>query len=93
MPVPLYLVAYDIRERRRLQAVFRIVRAHGLGGQKSVHECRLRPAQLDELKRSLDSVIDKSADRLTIIRLDPRSRSTLIGTAQPPADPDFLYCG
>lgn len=40
-----YLVAYDVRSRRRLPRVHRLVVASATGGRKSVYECRLSPAE------------------------------------------------
>jgi len=89
----LYLVAYDVRDPRRLARVHRLVRAHGLGGQKSVHECRFGETQRRELADALAAAIDPTVDRLMFVRLEPRARPILLGAAAPPADPAFLYVG
>ena len=74
-----WLLAYDIREPRRLQRVHRAVRAFGMGGQKSVHECWLSARERAELRRRLIDLLDRSRDRLLMIRLDPRARPRQLG--------------
>lgn len=41
----LHLAAYDISEPRRLVAALKLMRAFATGGQKSVHELYLTPAE------------------------------------------------
>jgi len=89
----LYLVAYDICDPRRLARVLKIVRAYATGGQKSVHECWLSPGELAALKRDLETVIDRGADSVLFVRLDPRMKPRTLGIARPPSDPSFFFVG
>ncbi|HZU89412.1 MAG TPA: CRISPR-associated endonuclease Cas2 [Stellaceae bacterium] len=93
MPRTLYLVAYDIRHPRRLARALKTVRAYATGGQKSVHECWLVPAELASLKRELAAIIAAAEDSVLFVRLDPRLKPRTLGIARPPADPAFFFVG
>lgn len=86
---PLYLVAYDIADPRRLDAVMQSVRAYATGGQKSVYECFLTQAERAGLLADLALLLDEETDRLLLLRLDPRPRVITLGIAVPPADPPY----
>lgn len=88
----LYLIAYDVPCPRRRARVLRAVKAHGVDGQKSAHECALTRRAYRDLRRSLDRVMDRRADRLLVLRLDPRSPIDGLGIARP-ATPDWFYIG
>jgi len=83
----LVLVAYDISCDRRRARVLARVRGFGLGGQKSVHECRLSRREAEELWQSMRALTCAETDRLLMIRLDPRAPVVTLGIARPPADP------
>jgi CRISPR-associated protein Cas2 len=89
----LYLVCYDVRCPRRLARVLKVVKAWSTGGQKSVHECWLGPAELARLERELTAEIDRSEDSLLILRPDLGAGVRTLGIAQRPRDPRFLYVG
>ena len=44
MASPLYIVAYDISDHKRLQRVCQLLKDYAVGGQKSAYECYLSPA-------------------------------------------------
>ena len=89
----LYLAAYDISEPRRLSAALKLTRAYATGGQKSVHELFLTPAERQALVEDMSVLIDLDTDRFLLLRLDPRSRVHTLGKALAPADPDYFYVG
>ena len=89
----LYLAAYDISEPRRLSAALKLTRAYATGGQKSVHELFLTPAERQALVEDMSVLIDMETDRFLLLRLDPRSRVHTLGKAVAPADPDYFYVG
>lgn len=93
MPRALYLVAYDIRHPRRLARALKVVRAYATGGQKSVHECWMLPAERASLQQELETVIDRGEDSVLFIRLDPRLKPRILGIARMPADPAFFFVG
>ncbi len=89
----LHLAAYDISEPRRLTAALKLTRAYATGGQKSVHELFLTPAERQKLVDDMSVLIDLDTDRFLLLRLDPRSRVHILGKAVAPADPDYFYVG
>ena len=89
----LYLAAYDIAEPRRLSAALKLTRAYATGGQKSVHELFLTPAEREQMVAAMDALIDKATDRVLLLKLDPRSRVYTLGRAIAPADPEYFYVG
>jgi CRISPR-associated protein Cas2 len=89
----LYIVAYDIACPRRLGRALKAVRAHASGGQKSVHECHLSPAERAALLGRLRRRLAPREDSLVVLRLDPRSRPRCLGKAVAPADGRVFYIG
>lgn len=89
----LYLVSYDIRENRKRSMALKAARSYATGGQKSVHECWMTDAERKSLLADLIKIIDRSTDRILLLRLDPRQAVTTIGCAVQPLHPDFLYIG
>ena len=89
----LYIAAYDVADPKRLRKILKRVKAHATGGQKSVYECFLTPAERRELLADLRGLIDSDEDRVLLLRLDPRSRVRTMGIGVPPVDPPFFYCG
>lgn len=89
----LYLIAYDICEPRRLNRVRDVLKAYSTGGQKSVYECWLSPAELEDVIQMLRGLIEPSEDRVHIARMDGRSEPHTLGIAVPPTDPAFFYFG
>lgn len=86
-----YLLAYDVASDRRRARVLKAVKAHGIGGQKSAHECWLSRAERRELMRRLAALVDPAADRLLLLRLDPRSTARQLGTGDTLADPTLVH--
>lgn len=89
----LHLAAYDISEPRRLVAALKLMRAFATGGQKSVHELYLTPAERQSMVEDMSVLMDLETDRFLLLRLDPRSRVHTLGKAVTPSDPDFFYVG
>ena len=89
----LHLACYDISEPRRLVAALKLARVYATGGQKSVHELFLTPAERTDLIEDMSVLMDLSTDRFLLLRLDPRSRVHTLGKAVQPSDPDYFYVG
>lgn len=89
----LYLIAYDICDERRLAKVHYFLKNFSTGGQKSVYECFLSPAELERIKEGLKTLIHPFEDRIHIFTLDGRSKTHTLGIAIPPQDPSFFYIG
>ncbi|MBC7162682.1 CRISPR-associated endonuclease Cas2 [Immundisolibacter sp.] len=89
----LHLAAYDVACPRRLQAALDLVRAYATGGQKSVYECFLTPAEKGALLADMAALLDSRCDRFFLLRLDPRAQTVALGCAVPAVDPPFFYAG
>lgn len=76
----LYLIAYDICDPRRLYRVCRYLTGYKVGGQKSVFEIWVTPAELREIRVRLGELMEKE-DRLHILNLDPRMKVRCHGNA------------
>jgi len=68
----LYLAAYDISDQGRLRAALHCVRAYATGGQKSVHEVWLTPAEKGQLLGDMGYILEEDTDSFLLIRLDAR---------------------
>jgi len=87
----LYVVAYDVRDPTRLRRVLEVVRAFSTGGQKSVHECWLEPAEVAHLVRELEAVIDPEVDSLVLVRPERPRETRILGIATRPEDRDWFF--
>lgn len=70
----LLIVCYDVNTedragRRRLRRVARVCESTGQRVQKSVFECRVNLAQMEDLERRLLAEIDPQSDSLRLYRL------------------------
>ena len=88
----LYLAAYDIACDRRRAGALKRLRGYATGGQKSVHEVWLTPAEKREVLADMGLLLGPD-DRFALLRLDPRARTLLRGRAQAPAEPALFYVG
>ena len=70
------IVAYDISDNRMRTRIHKILKDWRLGGQKSVHECRMKSRQAEELFLQLAESLDQETDRLLMAWLEPH-RSVL----------------
>lgn len=70
-----YLVAYDIRDDKRLRRVHKTVKGYGWSLQYSVFICDLDAIELLDLKTDLGQVIHHTLDSIAIVDLgDPAER-------------------
>jgi CRISPR-associated protein Cas2 len=86
------LVTYDVATdsaegRARLRRVAKTCEAYGQRVQKSVFECTLNPAAMEQLMHSLRLIVDESEDSLRIYRLrEPREKYLQIIGVKPEFD-------
>lgn len=86
------LVTYDVSTetragQRRLRRVAEVCLGYGQRVQKSVFECRVTEAQLEELEDRLHREMDEGVDRLRVYRLaGPRERHVRVFGVPPPHD-------
>jgi CRISPR-associated protein Cas2 len=88
-----FLAAYDVADNRRRAAALDLVRGYATGGQKSVHEVFLSPAERRELLHGMSLILDEDEDRFFLLRLDPRARTYALGVATKPSDGGYFYVG
>lgn len=65
-----YLIAYDIKDDKRLSRVRRYAYAHALGGQKSALEAPLSKSELPSIIASLNQLI-LHEDKVNLIKVAP----------------------
>ncbi len=86
------LVTYDVTTdtpagRRRLRRVAKVCEGYGQRVQKSVFECQVTLAQMEELEDKLVRTIDPALDSIRIYRLvEPRERYVKMHGARPEFD-------
>lgn len=68
-----YIVAYDIRNPKRLRRVFKVTKGYGEHLQYSVFLCRLDTRRLRELKERLEDEIKPEEDQILLVRLGPEN--------------------
>lgn len=78
----LYLIAYDVRDPKRLAKVGRYFHSYRVAGQKSVPEIWVTDAELAHIQHDLERLLDTREDSLHILALDPRQRRHCLGQAQ-----------
>jgi len=64
-----YVVAYDIRDNRRLRKVHKTMKAYGWAMQYSVFVSDLDRMELVELKLRLAEIVDHRADSIALIEV------------------------
>lgn len=89
----LYLVAYDVREHKRLRLTHRVLKEFACGGQKSAFECYLTERERLELVSRVEDVMDTAEDALLVIRLSDRNSVATLGIAVKPMDELYTYLG
>lgn len=92
-PRATWLVAYDIRDPRRLGRVYRCCKRAGLHVQYSVFLVRATPPQLDRLIRELESLIDPRRDDVRIYPVPERPDWTHLGRSLWPREVGFFHEG
>lgn len=86
----LFLVCYDVSCPKRLHRVHKYLLGYKVGGQKSFFECWLTPAELREVRQTLEQLLHPIQDRAHIFQLDPRMKSDGLGLATLPVTETFM---
>jgi CRISPR-associated protein Cas2 len=89
----LFLIAYDVRNPRRLRRVHQVLKDFASGGQKSVFECYLTQVERKELLQRVAQEMDADEDALLLIRLSAVEAVELLGKAVKPMDETYTYLG
>lgn len=64
-----YLVAYDIRDARRLRSVHKLLKANGYPVQYSVFVCDLTRSEKIAFRWDLGEVVDHGSDSVVLVDL------------------------
>jgi CRISPR-associated protein Cas2 len=86
----LFLICYDVSSPRRLYRVRKYLLGFKVGGQKSFFECWLTAAELRDVSRTLNGLLDLAEDRAHIFQLDPRMKRDFLGLATQPVINVFM---
>ncbi len=86
----LYIAAYDVRSPKRLARALNILRDYATGGQKSVFECFLTPAEHRELCRRIQGLLSDK-DRFFILPHGSRRKPRALGRGRIAKEPDYFY--
>lgn len=89
----LYLVAYDIRDPKRLHQVHKVLKEFASGGQKSAFECYLSEGEGKELISRVKQCMDVEEDSFLVIALTDRDAVSTLGIATKPVDELYTYLG
>jgi CRISPR-associated protein Cas2 len=89
----LYIAGYDISNAKRLRLALAVLKEFSTGGQKSVFECFLTPAERAELVQRVTAILDHQEDRFLLLRLDPRAEVRVLGKGIVPENPPYFFIG
>jgi CRISPR-associated protein Cas2 len=89
-PQSAYLIAYDIRDPRRLTRVYQLCKRSGLHLQYSVFLVRANPRQIDNLARELEALIHPRRDDIRIYPIPERAQWIHLGRPFWPDDVHFI---
>lgn len=67
----LYIITYDVRDRKRWRRLFKVMNGRGEWLQLSVFQARLSRRGLAELKEAVSSVIKHDEDHVVVLDLGP----------------------
>ncbi|MFZ5866719.1 MAG: CRISPR-associated endonuclease Cas2 [Thermodesulfobacteriota bacterium] len=90
-----YIVSYDIRDPKRLNRVFRVLKGYGEHWQYSVFFCALRDTARVRLQADLEKEMNLKEDQAIIVDLGTRADKALesisvVGAPLPPPDDRML---
>lgn len=71
----MYIVAYDISDRRRWRRVFKAMKGFGSWLQLSVFQCRLSKRRYAEMETRLRQLVKAGEDHVLVIDVGPAGRT------------------
>lgn len=85
------LVAYDIRDDKRLRRIHRLMKAYGEPWQYSVFYCTLKPLDRVRLENALREAMNQKEDQVLIVDMganedSARESSTFLGAGAPESE-------
>lgn len=90
-----YIIAYDIRDPRRLRRVHEVMVGYGEPWQYSLFFCVLRDADRVRMERALATEMDLKVDQALVVDLGgneeaARKTARVLGSCLPPQQPKTL---
>lgn len=87
----LYIVCFDVFDKRRLRLVSKTLEDFGTRIQYSVFECYLDKAERQLLENKIDKLINPEADHVRYYQLCPKDQKGILidGRGQLSAENDF----
>lgn len=89
----LFIIGYDIASPRRLRRALKVVKAHAIGGQKSMYECWLTGGELQQTMRALIEPQENHAIFIDVDEVAQRAQVHVLGVGIAPEDGEFFYQG
>lgn len=87
----LFIICFDVADKRRLRAVSKTLEDFGKRVQYSVFECHLNKADLQDLQQKITELIDSEEDHVRYYSLCPKDQKGILidGRGQVSLDNDF----
>ncbi len=73
----LYIVCFDVSDKRRLRKVSNEIENFGVRVQHSVFECHLEKKDLEQLQTRLEALIEPGQDRINYYCLCPKDEKRI----------------
>lgn len=84
----LYIICFDVADKRRLRAVSNALENHGARVQYSVFECYLDANELNTLQQIISALIDPEADHVRYYELCSKDRNGILIDGEGRLSPD-----
>jgi CRISPR-associated protein Cas2 len=86
-----YVICFDVHEDKRLRQISNEMENFGIRVQRSVFECHLETAQLQELQRRLGDLMEPTEDQVRYYSLCGKDKQHIVidGAGRVSADPDY----
>ncbi len=84
----LYIVCFDVTDKRRLRAVSKTLEDFGKRVQYSVFECHLDKSEHQSLQHKLSELIDPEADHVRYYSLCPKDQKAILIDGKGQISPD-----
>jgi len=68
------LVAYDIADAKRLRKVAKILKQNGLRVQNSTFELKVSTAEMENIKKMIEEIIDMDEDKVFIYTISSKKK-------------------
>lgn len=86
-----YVICFDVRDTKRLRKISNEMENFGVRVQRSVFECHLETAQLQELQRRLGDLMNPAEDQVRYYNLCGKDKRHIVidGAGRVSVDPDY----